>query len=96
MPKRDQKAGISRVNHSQSKLSESNFKSSTLKSSGNEEEIMNILSQIEETDQSLYDELCEVLVLKEVQHHQAYRDWTVLRGRNDCFLKAQSHLNQIE
>lgn len=56
---------------------------------------MNILAKIEGLNSDLYDELCEVLVLKTIQEHESYLNWTVLKGRNDTFELIFSKINEI-
>lgn len=56
---------------------------------------MEILAKIETLNTNLYDELCEVLVLKRIQDHEDYSQWSILSGRNNTFKSIFNKINMI-
>ena len=46
---------------------------------------MNYIAKFEKTHPKIYEELCDLLTVRSIQHHPKYKSWTVIKGRFDCF-----------
>ena len=50
-------------------------------------EVLELLNGLErDEDIEFFEEMCELLTLKSIKEKDAYKNWSILRGREDCFL----------